>query len=166
MGSDEDYMDFLNKANQDPSEGQTKKSSAPQGFKAQDSSAQVPKAIVDVIKGGDKVYISDADEPFEGVALKWDEGGKGLPDEVEFAKLISHPDPENAGVELSDPIDWDSQGSYSDIIDAVRKAGKGNDVRVYKVARDGTRTEYYVVTTDGKGKDATLVGVKALAVES
>lgn len=84
MGSDEDYMDFLNKANQDPSEGQAKKSSAPQGFKAQDSGAQVPKAIADVIKGGDKVYISDADEPFEGVALQWDEGGKGLPDEGEL----------------------------------------------------------------------------------
>lgn len=85
---------------------------------------------------------------------------------MEFAKLISHPDPDNAGVELLDPIDWDSNGDYGDIIDAVRKAGKGNDVRVYKVARDSTRTEYYVVTTDGEGKDATLVGVKALAVET
>lgn len=168
MGSDEDYMAFLNKANEDPNEGQAKPASsgASKGLKAQDSGVQVPKAIADVIKGGDKFYVSDADEPFEGVALKWDEAGKGLPDEVEFAQLINHPDPENAGVELLDPIDWDSNGDYGDIIDAVRKAGKGNDVRVYKVSRGGVRTEYWVVTTDGSGKDATLVGAKALAVES
>lgn len=84
MASDDDYMAFLNKANQDPSEDQAKKSDAPKGFKAQDNGARVPKDITDVIKGGDKVYVSDADEPFEGVALKWDEGGKGLPDEGEF----------------------------------------------------------------------------------
>jgi hypothetical protein len=48
----------------------------------------------------------------------------------------------------------------------VREAGKGNDVRVYRIARDATRVEYWVVTTDGKGKGAKLVGVKALAVES
>ncbi len=65
-----------------------------------------------------------------------------------------------------DPIDWDAQGQYGDIIEAVRKAGKGNDVRVYKVKKDGTRAEYWVVTTEGKGKGARLVGAKALAVES
>jgi hypothetical protein len=85
MGSDEDYMSFLNKANEDPNEGRGKPASsgASKGFKAQDSGVQVPKAIADVIKGGDKFYVSDADEPFEAVALKWDEAGKGLPDEGE-----------------------------------------------------------------------------------
>lgn len=48
----------------------------------------------------------------------------------------------------------------------MRKAGKGNDVKVYRVPRDGTRTEFWMVTTEGKGKGAKLVGVKALAVES
>jgi hypothetical protein len=52
------------------------------------------------------------------------------------------------------------------LVDAVRAAGKGNDVRVYRITRDGTRVEYWVVTTEGKGKDARLVGAKALAVES
>lgn len=80
--------------------------------------------------------------------------------------MIEHWDPAKADVEISDPIDWDSNGQYTDIIDAVRKAGKGNDVRVYRVARDGSRAEYFVVTRAGDGKIARLVGVKALAVES
>lgn len=84
----------------------------------------------------------------------------------ELAKLIDHWDPAKAEVEISDPVDWDPNGQYTEIIDAVRKAGKGNDVRVYKVARDGTRAEYFVVTRAGDGKSARLVGVKALAVES
>jgi len=84
----------------------------------------------------------------------------------EIAKLINHPDPANAEVEIMDPVDWDTQGQYKDIIDAVTKAGKGNDVRVYKISKGGVRVEYWVVTTEGKGKDAKLVGVKALAVES
>lgn len=65
-----------------------------------------------------------------------------------------------------DPADWDGQGQYQQVTDAVRKAGRGNDVKVYRVARDGVRAEYWVVTTEGKGKEAKLVGLKALAVES
>jgi hypothetical protein len=58
--------------------------------------------------------------------------------------------------------EWDTLGDYKDIVDAVREAGKGSDVRVYRIARDGTRFEYWVVTlVDGK-----LVGAKVLAVES
>lgn len=85
---------------------------------------------------------------------------------MEFAKLISHPDPSNAQIEIQDPADWDTQGQYGEILDAVREAGKGNDVRVYRITKDGARVEYWVVTTEGKGKDARLVGVKALAIES
>ncbi|KAK2735311.1 hypothetical protein CKAH01_01692 [Colletotrichum kahawae] len=164
--SDADYAAFLDKANQDPNEGYAKPAATKKGeFKAQDEGAEVPKAIQDVLKE-DKVYVSDADEPFVGVALVWDEGSKGLPDEVEFAQLIQHPNPENADVELQDPVDWDANGDYKDIIEAVRKAGKGNDVRVYVVPKGGVRTEYWLVTTEGKGKGAKLVGVKALSVES
>lgn len=65
-----------------------------------------------------------------------------------------------------DPFDWDSEGQYTEVLDAVRKAGKGADVRVYRVARDGTRVEYWVVTCEGKGESARLVGAKALAVET
>lgn len=58
--------------------------------------------------------------------------------------------------------EWDQQGQYKEVVNAVRKETKGNDVRVYKIARDGTRVEYFVVGLDG----GNLVGVKALAIES
>lgn len=81
----------------------------------------------------------------------------------ELAKLIGHPDPAKAEVEIMDPVDWDAGGRYKDVIDAVRRAGEGNDVRVYRVAKGGVRAEYWVLTTTA---DSRLVGLKALAVES
>ncbi|GAP87853.1 hypothetical protein SAMD00023353_1601560 [Rosellinia necatrix] len=165
MASDEDYMAFLNKANQDPNEGYAKpQSTSRKGFKATDDGANIPTAIQEATK--DAFYMSDADEPFVPVCLSWNEGGKGLPDEEEFATLIHHPEPSAAAIEIQDPADWDTQGQYKAILDAVRKAGKGNDVRVYRVATGGSRVEYWVVTTDGKGAGARLVGAKALAIES
>ncbi|KAI1769671.1 hypothetical protein GGR53DRAFT_473520 [Hypoxylon sp. FL1150] len=165
MASDEDYMAFLDKANKDPSEGYAKpQSSGKQDFKTTDSGAQIPASIQEAIKNS--FYVSDADEPFVPVYLAWDESGKGLPDEEEFATLIRHPNPSDAEIEILDPADWDSQGQYNAIIDAVRKAGKGNDVRVYRVSKGGVKVEYWVVTTEGKGAKAKLVGAKALAVES
>lgn len=200
MASDEDYMNFLDKANQDPSAGSgVRAKGAKAELKATDKNVEVPEPLLAATK--DAFYVSDADEPFVPVALEWDEAGKGLPDEgtlcyflyypkkrrgeggrerdrdqkltecyqnftEEFATLIHHWDPKNAEIEILDPVDWDSQGQYSDIIDAARKAGEGNDVRVYKVVKDSTRVEYWVVTTQGRGKGARLVGAKALAVES
>lgn len=79
MASDEDYMNFLNKANEDASGGSaTTQSSGQHKFKTTDSGKQVPQAIQKAIKN--EVYVTDADEPFEGVALKWT-GDGGLPDE-------------------------------------------------------------------------------------
>ncbi|KAI1102319.1 hypothetical protein F4804DRAFT_313401 [Jackrogersella minutella] len=164
MASDEDYMAFLDKANKDPSEGYAKPQSSQQEFKATDDGAQIPAAIQEATK--DSFYASDADEPFVPVYLAWDEGGKGLPDEEEFATLIHHPDPSKADIEIQDPADWDAHGQYKSILDAVRKAGKGNDVRVYRVSKGGVKVEYWVITTEGKGANAKLVGAKALAVES
>lgn len=84
----------------------------------------------------------------------------------EFATLIEHWDPKNAEVRIMDPLDWDPNGQYGEIVGAVMEAGEGNDVRVYRVARDRVKAEYWVITTLGKGKEAKLVGAKALAVES
>lgn len=85
MASDEDYMSFLNKANQDTGMGgqASTTSSAPAKFKATDSGSNVPKPIKDVC--ANEVYTSDADEPFEAVSLKWN-GDGGLPDEGTLAK--------------------------------------------------------------------------------
>ncbi|KAL7944370.1 hypothetical protein V8C42DRAFT_87105 [Trichoderma barbatum] len=166
MASDEDYMAFLNKANQDADEGRAAAQSsggagAQRTFKTADEGSELPKSIADVCR--DAFYVSEADEPFKGVSLKW-KGEGGLPDEVEFAKLISHWDAENAQIDIMDPVDWDSQGEYGNVIDAVREATRGNDVRVYRVARDLTRAEYWVISRDDEG--GRIVGVKALGIES
>lgn len=168
MATDDAYMDFLNKANRDPLEGQPKKAAATAGgasedgqLKTTEAGIETPATITRATK--DAFYISEADEPFVPVALAWD---KGLPNEEEFAKLVGHWDPAEAGIEILDPVDWDSQGQYSDLVEAIREASKGNDVRVYRVpGKKATRVEYWVVTATG-GKDGRLVGAKALAIES
>ena len=76
MASDEDYAAFLDKANKDPSEG-TAKTQGRMEFKATDEGVTVPPGLKKGIK--DAFYVSDADEPFVAVALKFE--GKGLPDE-------------------------------------------------------------------------------------
>ncbi|KAI1815702.1 hypothetical protein GGS20DRAFT_542358 [Poronia punctata] len=164
MASDEDYMAFLDKANKDPNEGYVKPRSNEHEFKTTDEGAAIPAAIREATR--DAFYVSDADEPFVPVCLAWDEAGKGLPDEEEFAALIHHPDPSKAEIEIQDPADWDTQGQYREIVDAITKAGKGNDVRVYRIAKSGVKVEYWIVTMDGKGAGAKLIGAKALAVES
>ncbi|RYO85965.1 hypothetical protein DL764_009084 [Monosporascus ibericus] len=169
MASDDDYMAFLDKANRDPNEGVMATATARGGrevgeLKATDVGVRIPPEIAEATR--DAFYVSDADEPFVPVCLAWDEGGKGLPDEEEFASLIQHPDPPNADIEIQDPADWDPRGQYAGLLDAVRKATKGADVRVYRVPRGGARVEYWLVASEGRGKEARLVGVKALAIES
>ncbi|OWT43481.1 hypothetical protein VFPPC_17370 [Pochonia chlamydosporia 170] len=84
MASDEDYMAFLDKANQDLDDGNAyaAKQSAQKktAFKTMDEGSQAPKVIRDACQ--DAVYVTDADEPFEEVSLKW--SGDGLPDESTF----------------------------------------------------------------------------------
>ncbi|KAL2071418.1 hypothetical protein VTL71DRAFT_12653 [Oculimacula yallundae] len=161
MATDADYMSFLDKANQDPNEGVAKtEGTGKLEFKATDEGVQVPGVIQKVLGKGEAFYVSDADEPFVGVALKL--SGKGLPDEAAFAKLINHPNPTEADVQIMDVGEWDSQGQYKDVVEATREAVKGSDVRVYRVTKDSSRAEYWVVGVEG----GHLVGVKALAVES
>lgn len=76
-------MDFLNKANEDPSAGSG--SATAQGhqgskkeLKAADQGADIPQPLVAATK--EAFYVSDADEPFVPVSLAWDKG-EGLPDE-------------------------------------------------------------------------------------
>jgi hypothetical protein len=93
MASDEDYMSFLNKANEDVSGGSgsantTQKTGGGGGgkhtFKTTDGGAELPKEIRDVTQ--DAFYVSDADEPFVGVSLKV-KGEDSLPDEGEPSSL-------------------------------------------------------------------------------
>jgi hypothetical protein len=88
MASDDDYMAFLNKANQDTTDSAATTQSKGAGqFKALDSGSQPPRAIANVC--ADAVYTSDADEPFEPVSLKWN-GEGGLPDEGTKTAGYSH----------------------------------------------------------------------------
>jgi hypothetical protein len=92
MSSDEDYLAFLDKANKDPNEGHDKSraqagSTGKDEFKATDEGVTVPKVLLNAVRN--KFYASDADEPFKAVALKWDEDGKGLPDEGASNQLYS-----------------------------------------------------------------------------
>ena len=73
MASDDDYVAFLEKANQDTGASSLSAQSKPISTRSVD--AEVPQILQQV----DEYYISDADEPFEPVSLKWD--GKGLPSE-------------------------------------------------------------------------------------
>ena len=80
MASDEDYAAFLDKANQDPSATVGKTQGAGKGkveLKAVDKGASVPQVLKKATK--DAFYVSDADEPFVPVCLKF--SGKSLPDE-------------------------------------------------------------------------------------
>jgi len=81
MASDEDYMAFLDKANRDPSEGYAKTASTDKAeFKTTDEGVQVPAALKKAVQGA--VYVTDADEEFVPVALKFN--GDKLPDEGAF----------------------------------------------------------------------------------
>ena len=85
MASDDDYLAFLNKAAENPSAGvRTETGATATGqrpFRATEQGVAIPQPLVRVTQGA--VYTTDADEPFEPVALRWDEAGKGLPDEGE-----------------------------------------------------------------------------------
>ncbi|CAL3972805.1 unnamed protein product, partial [Diplocarpon coronariae] len=80
MATDEEYMSFLDNANQDPTEGVARgQSGGKVELKAVDEGVKVPECIARVLGKGDSYYVSEADEPFVGVALKLE--GNGLPDE-------------------------------------------------------------------------------------
>lgn len=95
MASDESYLAFLNKANEDPSVGYPRDRPDPatqkvggNGFKTRDEGVALPSPIAKLLDKGDKFYVSDADEPFEGVALRF--GEEVLPDEgkLSFFSLL------------------------------------------------------------------------------
>ncbi len=73
-------MAFLDKANRDPSEGIAKTQGNGNGkveFKAVDAGVRVPAGLKKATS--EAFYVSDADEPFVPVCLKFE--GKKLPDE-------------------------------------------------------------------------------------
>ncbi|KAK0674520.1 hypothetical protein QBC41DRAFT_2207 [Cercophora samala] len=152
--SDEDYLAFLNKANAAPA-STAQSSTDKQHFKTVDEGVTVPEVLKKAVRG--RVFTaasSEAESPFEVVALKLEDGGEdggGLPDEETFARMIGHADPGRAKVEIKDPVDWDPEGGNNEVLEAVREAGRGADVRVYEVWGDerGVRVCYFLVTAAG-----------------
>ncbi len=91
MSSDQDYAAFLDKANEDPAKGVAASGAGRKKrveFRTTEEGVVVPAVLIRVCSRG-AFYVSDADEPFKPVALGWDEGGKGLPDEGEFFFFFS-----------------------------------------------------------------------------
>jgi hypothetical protein len=148
MGSDEDYAAFLDKANQDTSGPLAQ--STPKKAGTTSVNTSVPSSLEQV----EAYYTSDADEPFEPVSLKWE--GDGVLSAEDFSDLI------DKKAESISEEDFDPQGQYGEVVKAVKSAGR-KDVGFFRVELGGTRTEYWVVSADGKGK---LVGLKAIAVLS
>lgn len=83
MASDEAYSAFLSQANQDT--GATKVSSKSEAGSTKATDTDVPVPLQEV----EQYYVSDADEPFEPVSLKW--RGSQIPSEGMFAPLDTVP---------------------------------------------------------------------------
>ena len=71
--SDDAYSSFLDKANQDTGASKASMQSKTASTKAVDTEVPV------TLQGVEQYYVSEADEPFEPVSLKW--GGKNMPSE-------------------------------------------------------------------------------------
>ncbi len=85
MASDEDYMAFLDRANQDPSMGYSamgQKTGGKVQLKTVDAGTTVPDELRMAAEREEWIYVSDADEPFVAVSLKLKE--EKLPDEGLF----------------------------------------------------------------------------------
>jgi len=68
MSSDADYASFLDKANQDT--GAAQQQSTESGKKSYGTKS-VDTAVPPALEQVEEYYVSDADEPFEPVALKY-----------------------------------------------------------------------------------------------
>lgn len=80
MSSDNDYMAFLNKANADLDAGRSQPQHQSQARSTTvqtgtvDVNAQIPRPLASI----DSYYVSETDEPFEPVVLKWEDAKRGI----------------------------------------------------------------------------------------
>jgi len=151
MSSDNAYEEFLKKSQKDYSGGhETPMASV--SIKAEGDPHPAIKNL------GDRFYTSETDEPFEGITFDWP--GKSIPTAGEFADLVGV---SSDAVGILGPRDWDRQGRYKDVVDAVSTAC-GSAVKVYRVEGSGARVEYYVSGLDDS--HGRVIGVRVKAVES
>ncbi|KAJ5973011.1 uncharacterized protein N7479_002929 [Penicillium vulpinum] len=171
MSSDDAYMAFLNKANEDSSGNQAVQQGAGTvKTETVHSSLSVPKPLQSV----DAYYTSDTDEPFEPVALKWDGAAKGSwPSVDQLSSLISPDTDLSQSISTLSPSSFDPNNQYSAALDAIRAAAVEKDsgadksaveLKVYRVEQTSTKIEYWVLALDAP--ESRLVGLRAKAVES
>ncbi|KAJ5505050.1 hypothetical protein N7463_007924 [Penicillium fimorum] len=171
MLSDDAYMSFLNKANADSSGSQAPQQGAGTvKTETVHSSLSVPKPLQSV----DAYYISDTDEPFEPVALKWDGAAKGSwPSADQLSSLISPNTDLSQSISTLSPSSFDPNNQYSTALDAIRAAAVEKDsgadqsaveLKVYRVEQTSTKIEYWILALHAP--ESRLVGLRAKAVES
>ena len=186
MSSDADYAAFLDKANQDTGSAQAQESSKT-GYGTKSVDTAVPRALQSV----DEYYVSDADEPFEPVALQYSKaqisagestlcccygrkGEGGMDRAVGAYVCVCVLADMGVTDDLKTLLGGDKDVSeaslgpfekqYKSVVEAVGKAGSNGEVKVFRVELGGTRAEYYVVAVDAD--EGRVVGLKALCVES
>ncbi|KAL1954854.1 hypothetical protein VTO42DRAFT_496 [Malbranchea cinnamomea] len=182
MSSDDAYLAFLEKANQQASAAETTSSSsaAASGFcvtRTVDESQAVPRALADI--DGEVYFVSETDEAFEPVVLGWEGAREGRwPSDDEFKSLIfptpAPPNDADISIESLSPASFDPQNRYAAVRKAVNVAAAGgdedaaknkeNELRIWRVGFGASRAEYWVLGLDGE--KARIVGMKAKAVES
>jgi hypothetical protein len=77
MSSDDAYMSFLDKANADLNAGRCQAQQQGATDTARTETVDVNTQIPAPLQSIDAYYVSDSDEPFEPVALRWDGASKG-----------------------------------------------------------------------------------------
>ncbi|KAJ5993912.1 hypothetical protein N7451_009636 [Penicillium sp. IBT 35674x] len=164
MASDDAYMDFLNKANADHSAGQ-KDSTQGAKIRTVDESLKVPSSLQQV----EAYYVSESDEPFEPVVLRFKGAAKGeWPSAGDLSSLIS-PDTDISGqISTLDTSSFDPRNEYSKVLQAVSEATEESnsaDIKVYRVERSKTTVEYYVLALDS-ADGGRIVGLVAKSVET
>ncbi|PTU19441.1 hypothetical protein P175DRAFT_0533878 [Aspergillus ochraceoroseus IBT 24754] len=172
MSSDDAYMSFLDKANADLNSGRvqaTSQSSSAVRTETVDMGVQVPPPLTSV----DAYYVSETDEPFEPVVLKWGGASRGVwPDASHLSNLIAPGSDLASSIETLSPASFDPKNHYPSAFRAVRAAAvqgsemdeSGVDVKVYRLEVGTSRVEYYLLALDGKG--GLVVGLRAKAIES
>ncbi|KAJ5569553.1 uncharacterized protein N7459_008983 [Penicillium hispanicum] len=171
MSSDNAYMSFLDKANADLDAGRAAQQGADSArTETVDASVQVPAPLKTV----DAYYISEVDEPFEPVALRWEGANRGIwPSADQLSSLISPNSDLSRAISTLSTSAFDPKNQYSSVFHAVRSAAveKDNDadqsavdVKVYRVELSSTKLEYWILALDAA--EGRVVGLRAKSVES
>ncbi|PWY71622.1 hypothetical protein BO70DRAFT_399324 [Aspergillus heteromorphus CBS 117.55] len=175
MSSDDAYMSFLDKANADLDAGKSnstaQSSSSAAGTQTIHTDVRVPAPLTSI----DAYYVSETDEPFEPVALKWDGASRGIwPDASRLSSLISPNKDLSSAIETLSPASFDPRNQYASALKAVRAAvaqGSGDsvdesavDIKVYRVEVGSSRVEYFVLALDVER--GLVLGLRAKAIES